>query len=257
MTLPTIHKQVFSCYASFALLIAAACGADLPQAHAQNACPLNSGTNQNPTQVFHLVNAAQRNEANDIVVALRNVICPSDKIFLLETTYDVVASAPLDQLALISKLIAELDVPKQAYRLVYTLTESDAGKRIGVQHFAMVVVIGQQVVLKQGDKVPILTGNFSKDSASQQNEFTYVDVGLNVDATLDRFANGLRLRSKVEQSSVASAQAPSPGQDPIIRQTFLQGTSLIFPGKPQALGSIDVVGSTRHVDVEVVAEPLP
>lgn len=257
MTLNKRHTQAFSRCAAFAFLITAAFGAELPAARAQNACPLNSGTNQTPTQVFHLVNAAQRNEANDIVIALRNVICPSDRIFLLESTYDVVAAAPADQLALIGKLIAELDTPKQTYRLVYTLTESDSGKRVGVQHFAMVVVTGQQVTLKQGDKVPVLTGSYDKNTSAQQTEFTYLDVGMSFDSTLDRFANGLRLRSVVLKSSLAQSQVNAPGQDPIVRQVELKGTSVIVPGKPQILGSLDIDGSTRHVDVEVIAEPLP
>ena len=257
MTRRTLRKQFLSCCTPLAFLIAAAFGAELPSAYAQNACPTNSGTNQNPTQVFHLVNAAQRNEANDIMTALRNVVCPSDKLFLLETTYDIVAAAPPDQLALMGKLIAELDTPKQTYRLVYTLTESESGKRIGVQHFAMVVVTGQQVTLKQGDKVPVLTGSYDKNSSSQQTEFTYLDVGMSFDSTLDRFANGLRLRSVVLKSSLAESQVNAPGQDPIVRQIELKGTSVIVPGKPQILGSLDIAGSTRHVDVEVIAEPLP
>ena len=210
-----------------------------------------------PTQVFHLVNVAQEREANEIASALRNVINANDKVFLIATTSDIVASGPPDEIALIGRLITELDRPKQTYRLVYTLTESDSGKRIGVQHFAMVVVTGQQVTLKQGDKVPVLTGSYDKNSSSQQTEFTYLDVGMSFDSTLDRFANGLRLRSVVLKSSLAESQVNAPGQDPIVRQVELKGTSVIVPGKPQILGSLDIDGSTRHVEVEVIAEPLP
>ena len=211
----------------------------------------------NPIQVFHLTNVAQANDASEIMVALRNMASPNNKIYLLPSTNDIVVSAPPDQIALMGHLISELDRPKPTYRLTYTLTESDNGKRVGVQHFAMVVVIGQQVIMKQGDKIPVLTGAFNKDSATQQSEFTYIDVGMNIDATLDRFAGGLRLRSQVEQSSAVPPQGGSFAQDPIIRQSRLQGTSVLTPGKPQTVGSIDIVGSTRHIDVEVIAEPIP
>lgn len=221
----------------------------------QAQAPASSG--QNPIQVFHLTNVAQANDASEIMVALRNMGNPNDKIYLLPSTNDIVVSAPSDQMALLGHLIAELDQPKPTYRLTYTLTESDNGKRIGVQHFAMVVVTGQQVVMKQGDKIPVLTGNFNKDTATQQTEFTYIDVGMNIDATLDRFAGGLRLRSQVDQSSAVPPMANSVAQDPVIRQSRLQGTSVLTPGKPQTVGSIDIVGSTRHIDVEVIAEPLP
>ena len=212
---------------------------------------------QNPIQVFHLTNVAQANNASEIMIALRNMADPHDKVYLLPSTNDIVVSAPPDQIALMGRLVGELDKPKPTYRLTYTLTESDNGKRIGVQHFAMVVVTGQQVVLKQGDKIPILTGNFNKDSTTQQTQITYIDVGMNIDATLDRFAGGLRLRSQVEQSSAVSPLPNFVAQDPVIRQSKLQGTSVLTPGKPQTLGSIDIVGSTRHIDIEVIAEPLP
>ncbi|HLI76573.1 MAG TPA: hypothetical protein VKV02_06465 [Acidobacteriaceae bacterium] len=216
------------------------------------------GQEQYPVKVFHLVNAAQQTEANEIMVALRNMIAPADRLFLLSQTNDIVVAAPPAQLTLIESLLKELDRPKHTYRVTYTLAESDAGKRVGVQHFSMVVVTGQRVQLKQGDKIPVATGSYGKDKASQETQFTYLDVGVNLDTTLDQFANGLRLRSKVEQSSVSPVrQTIADVDEPIVQQSVLEGTSVIIPGKPLVLGGIDIVGSTRHVDVEIVAEPLP
>ena len=83
---------------------------------------------------------------------------------------------------------------------------------------------------------------------------TYIDVGMNFDATLDEFANGVRLRSKVEQSSIAEEKSGVGAQDPIVRQTVMESTSFLTQGKPLMLGSVDIPGSTRHLDVEVVME---
>jgi hypothetical protein len=33
--------------------------------------------------------------------------------------------------------------------------------------------------------------------------------------------------------------------------------SFVLPGKPLVLGSMDIPGSTRHLDVEVVMEVVP
>jgi hypothetical protein len=46
------------------------------------------------------------------------------------------------------------------------------------------------------------------------------------------------------------------GQDAVIRQTVLEGTSFLNPGKAMMLGSVDVPGSTRHLDVEVLMEQV-
>jgi type II secretory pathway component GspD/PulD (secretin) len=132
----------------------------------------------------------------------------------------------------------------------------DEGKRIGVQHYSMVVVTGQRTTLKQGSKVPIVTGSYSAGSSPVQTQMTYIDIGLNFDATLDEFANGVRLRSKVEQSSIGEEKSGVVEQDPIVRQTVLEGTSFLTPGKPLVLGSLDITGSTRHLEVEVVMEQV-
>lgn len=47
---------------------------------------------------------------------------------------------------------------------------------------------------------------------------------------------------------------PASAQDPIVRQITLEGTSILTPGKPTILGSLDVPGTTRHLDVEVAME---
>jgi hypothetical protein len=84
---------------------------------------------------------------------------------------------------------------------------------------------------------------------------------MNFDATLEDSPNGLRLKSKVEQSAVGNPNeygndSGPLAHEPIIHQTSLEGSSNITLGKPLTLGSVDVSGSTRHVDIEVVAEPI-
>jgi hypothetical protein len=60
--------------------------------------------------------------------------------------------------------------------------------------------------------------------------------------------------SDVEQTGVSEEQSTGGRGDPVIRQANLQNTALLTPGKPVMLGSLDVPGSTRHLDVEVVLE---
>jgi type II secretory pathway component GspD/PulD (secretin) len=212
--------------------------------------------NSNPVQTFYLTNVYQANDAIELTTALRNMLDPHDKIYLAPSQNAIFVQASPEQLVLARRLINDLDRPKKTYRLTYKITEMDDGKRVGVQHFAMVVVTGQRTVVKQGSRVPIVTGSYSANSPGVQTQMTYIDVGLSFDATLDEFANGVRLRSKVEQSSIAEEKSGVGLQDPIVRQTMMEGTSFLTPGKPLVLGSLDIPGSTRHLDVEVVMEQV-
>jgi hypothetical protein len=82
----------------------------------------------------------------------------------------------------------------------------------------------------------------------------YLDVGLSIEATPSGEADGVKLRSKVEQSSLADEKSSVGQQDPVVRQTLLDGTSTLALGKPLVLGSLDIPGSTRHQEIEVIAE---
>ncbi len=207
-----------------------------------------------PTElkVFHLQNMSQPNEANELLTAIRLLLNPVTKLFLDPTTNDILIEAPPDQIDRAQRIIAALDRPKNLYRLTFTVTESDAGKRVGLQHFTMVVASGAHSVLKDGSKVPIATG--SGEGSNAQTQITYLDVGLNFDATIQEVNGGFSLKSKIEQSSAAEEHPSAGPQDPIVRQAVLEGTTIVTLGKPLTLGSIDVPGSTRHLDFEVSAE---
>ena len=60
-------------------------------------------------QTFYLTNAATQNDANEILVLLRNILDPSIKIFLVASQNAIVLRATTDQLILAEKLINDLD----------------------------------------------------------------------------------------------------------------------------------------------------
>jgi hypothetical protein len=150
---------------------------------------------------------------------------------------------------------------EHSYRVTYTLTVTDAGKRTGVQHYTMTISAptGRGTV-KLGEKIPVVTGSYNSEgkSTGSQTQFTYLDVGLNISATLTEEPNGVQLVSKIEQSSVA----PLPAKildvnEPIIRQMVLENTSVVTPGKAVVIGSLDIPDTARHSDIEVTVEQMP
>jgi type II secretory pathway component GspD/PulD (secretin) len=211
-------------------------------------------------KTIYLTNVASQNEANEIMVAIRNTVDPSVHVFLLPSQNAIVVSTYPEELAKIEALVHELDRPHKTYRLTYTITELDAGKPIGTEHLSMVVVAGQHTSVKQGDKVPVATGSYSTGEAASatgpgvQTQFTYLDVGMNFDSTLTDYDNGALLKTKVEQSSLGQPSTIAGVQEPVVRQTVLEGIAFLSLGKPVMLGSIDVPNSTRHIDIAVVMD---
>jgi hypothetical protein len=159
--------------------------------------------------------------------------------------------------------------PVHGYRVTYTLTTTDAGKRVGLEHFAMTVDTAPlkqrdghsdsgRGTLKIGQKVPVSTGTYSDSKSSVQTQFTYLDVGINIDATVAESSSGLLIVSKVEQSSVAPQPVVISGvSEPVIRQILLENSSTLTPGNAVKVGSLDLPDTQRHIDIEVSVEPLP
>jgi len=210
------------------------------------------------TKTFYLSGTAEMNESNEILTAIRNIINQDARVTLVPSQKAIILRVfSPEQLELAQKIITDLDRPRHTYRLTYTITERDGSKTIGVQHYNLVAVPGQRTLLKEGSRVPVITANYKETSTTgPRADVTYLDVGLNFDATLDESSTGMRLRTKVEQSSIAEQLSSAGTQDPVIRQTLIEGSSILTLSKPLALGSIDIPGSTRHLDIEVVAETI-
>ncbi len=115
---------------------------------------------------------------------------------------------------------------------------------------------GTQSTLKQGSRVPIITGSMRSDSSEQHTEVQYQDVGLAINATLNEQSDTPMLQTKIEESSVGATRSNAGVSDPEISQTALNDTAALTPGKPLVLGSLDIPGTTRHQEIEVVAEVI-
>jgi type II secretory pathway component GspD/PulD (secretin) len=202
-------------------------------------------------QTLYLTNLTQPNDANEIVSDLRNML-PNAKLYYVASQGAISLRGSAEEIALAQKILSDLDKTKKIYRLTYTMTEKDGGKIIGLQHFSIIIASGSRTDFKQGSRIPIATR--SPTSENSPSDITYLDVGQEIDASLDGYLDGVRLRSKVVQSGIAEDKSLVGTESPVIRQTTLEGTATLVQGKPLVLGSLDVPGSTRHQEVEVVSE---
>jgi len=268
-------------------------------------------------QTFYLTNAAAQADANEIVTALRNVLAPEDKVYLVASQNAIVMRAPPEHLVLAEKLLNDLDRTKaevvvdvailevnrdKIRNLGITLPQSfgitpqasnannttnsttsttttttatsaltlntlanlnatnfaitlgggtlnallsDADTRV-LQNPSIRATDGQNAKLKIGSKIPIATGSYSAGAATGitagigvQTQFTYLDVGVNIDMTptihLDREVS---LKLNVEVSTQSGSVTISGVTEPIIGQRSDSTVIQLRDGEPCLLAGI-------------------
>ncbi|HVN94685.1 MAG TPA: hypothetical protein VMT38_13375 [Terracidiphilus sp.] len=201
-------------------------------------------------RTFFLVDT-ERNDFNDIQTDLRNVV-PRAKIYGIQTENAITIRATAEDMQTAQALISDLDKPRKLYRLTFTITDIDGGKRVGSQQFTLLVSPGEKSTFKQGSRVPITTGTIAGQPEGTQMQ--YQDIGLHIEAYLSGSPDAINLRTKVEQSSLAEDRPATSAQDPVVRQTALDESAVLSQGKPQVLGSLDIPGTARSQEIQVMAE---
>jgi hypothetical protein len=210
----------------------------------------------NSYQTLYLGNLTAQDDARDIVTDLRNML-PKARIYLVSSQKAISIHGSAEDIQLAQKILSDIDRKQKIYRLTYSITEMDGDKQMGTKRYAVVVAEGgEKTYLKLGNRVPLVTGWTKEGEPTQSSQVQYLDVGLNLEASLEGFSDGLKLRTKIEQSNIADERSGIGAQDPVIHQTTLEGTSTLVPGKPLVVGTITIPGSTRQQEIEVVSEPV-
>jgi general secretion pathway protein D len=122
------------------------------------------------------------------------------------------------------------------------LTDSDT--RI-LQNPRIRATDGQRAQLKIGSKIPVATGSYNAGvstgvaSIGVQTQFTYLDVGVNIDMTptvhMDR---EVTLKMKIEVSSQNGSVTISGVTEPIISQRVIEQVIQLKEGEPSILAGI-------------------
>ena len=144
-----------------------------------------------------------------------------------------------------SEMDAQRTVPGP-YRLTYTLTEMDANKKVGTQHYTLVLDADMhRAHTSLQTHVPVQVG------ATYQIEH----IGISLDSQIQKFQNGLELYSTLDQTSLADNQqkegqsgaSPFP---PVTRETTLFSSALMQENQPVILWKLDIPGSTHMLEVQ-------
>ena len=291
---------------------------------AQNTRTKRTDLDDLAVQTFYLTNVSQQNDANEIMVAIRNLLDPGLKIYLVASQNALVIRGTPDELILAEKLINDLDrtrpevgvdvavleVSRQLERnLGITLPTSfgltpqysnanaatssttpttsttttsgitlntlgnlnatnfavtlgggtvnallsDADTRI-LQNPRIRATDGQHSTLKIGSKIPVATGSYSAGTAittaslGVQTQFTYLDVGVNIDITPTvHYDREVSLKMKVEVSAQNGSVTISGVTEPIISQRVAEQVIQLKDGEPAILAGLLQQQDTKSI----------
>jgi general secretion pathway protein D len=283
---------------------------------AQNTRTKRTDLDEQAVQTFYLTNSTAQNDANEVVVAIRNLLDPSVKIYLVPSQNAIVMRATPDQLLLAEKLINDLDRARpevvvdvailevnrdkmrnlgitlpQSFGLtpqaspnapVPTSTTTTTGTATTPSNFTLNTLAhlnatnfavnitggtlnallsdtnthilqnpriratdGQRATLKIGQKIPIATGSYNAGvstgvaSIGVQTQFTYLDVGVNIDMTPTvHYDHEVTLKMKIEVLSQAGQVTISGVTEPIIGQRSSEQVIQLQEGEPSILAGI-------------------
>lgn len=138
--------------------------------------------------------------------------------------------------------------PSHSYRVDFTISETDAGKKINARHYSIVLIPGDRREVKIGSKVPVpmLPGSV---------QFQYMDVGTNIDCRLLEAGDDVSLDVHSDFSNLAPAEEQHSPQ-PIVRQIRIHGDPLAAIGKTVVVGMVDDPTSTRQFQLEATVNRL-
>lgn len=156
-------------------------------------------------------------------------------------------------LGLVSVMAAQ-EGPKhlqRIYKVAFLIYEVEDGKKINERTYTLPVtnVDGspRDSSIKVGTRVPIATG---------EKQFQYLDVGLNIECNVTEQEDKFIVHGGVDLSSFAlpeqGANTPSAG-NPVLRNVRQSFTTLVVPGKPTLVTTMDDVNSKKRLQIEVTA----
>ncbi len=143
--------------------------------------------------------------------------------------------------------------PLNVYRLDFALSEFLDGKKVNTRTYSVTAREDEMSKLRSGARYPIATG-----TAEKNTQYQYMDVGVSIDCRVVERGGYLELNAVVESSDVEVADArvaPNSisGQNPVFGQMKSDVRSLIRPGTPTMVSSMEDPASKRRFQLDVTA----
>lgn len=149
------------------------------------------------------------------------------------------------------------------YQVVFVVQDVESGRVINSRRYATdMALVGEKSAsgsIRTGSRVPIATGSYNSGSSNVgvQTQFTYVDIGFNVDFDQARLeGNQVYVWLRADLSSVDPALSGGQLHEPTIRHNSWSAGVTVPLGKPTVVFSSDDLDSKRTIQVELTVTPM-
>jgi hypothetical protein len=134
--------------------------------------------------------------------------------------------------------------PVVAYRIEFNVREIEDGKRLNSRNYMMMADDGDWAKIRVGNRVPY---------QSPEKPIQYQDIAMNIDCRPHERDDSIALVIHVDFSSLAPETQTGPTLPPVFRTERTEVESIVKPGKPTLVASMDDVLSNRRYEIEVTA----
>jgi len=149
------------------------------------------------------------------------------------------------------------DSGSAVYKVEFNIHDgNDAAAKAG-RRYTILIDDLRKGVFQVGDRVPVATGSFQPGAGGNtlvNTQFSYFDVGVNIDCMVSDTNGKIVLRSSLGLSTIVqhpTAAGSGSLPNPTVGQTKLDVETTVELGKPAVVASIDDPVNSRKLQVEV------
>ncbi len=136
---------------------------------------------------------------------------------------------------------------ENVYKVEFNIRDGNDAAKAG-RRYTMLIDNGTKGTFKLGSRVPVVTGTFQPGGNTQ---FTYVDVGVNIECTVMDHSPLVGLNASIDLSMIIPPEKGAPpAPSPTINQVRFNLNTDVPLGKPTAVTTVDDPVTMRKFEVE-------
>ena len=136
-----------------------------------------------------------------------------------------------------------------AFKVEFTLRDSTDAMAKSGRKYTLLMAPRVKSTMRMGNRVPVVTG---AQSAGGNAQFTYFDVGVNIDCVVDERGGKYVMHADLDLSVlVPPEKTANATPNPTVSQIKLAIDTAVPPGKQTSIATFDDPATARKFDVDV------